>query len=177
MFMCAPIVGRLLTKVDARILIGFGMIEFALGAWLAADITKDWDFWELLVPQLLRGSALITCMVAINSVAIGSLPQAEMKNASGLYNLTRNLGGAVGLALINTTLNDRMDLHLTRLHEQVSANSVRAQDWMSTLGGAFGGRMGPIDANLAAMKQMAQFVRREALVMALSDVFLSASRR
>jgi DHA2 family multidrug resistance protein len=170
MFISAPIVARILTKVDARIIIGVGMVMFAAGAWLAADITKDWDFWELLVPQVLRGAALIMCMVSINSVAIASLPQAEMKNASGLYNLMRNSGGAVGLALINTTLNNRMDLHLARLHEQVSANSLRAQEWLNTLSGAFAARGS--DAAQSALKQMTGFVRREALVMALSDVFV-----
>ncbi len=58
------------------------------------------------------------CMIPINNIALGTLPPARMKNAAGLYNLTRNLGGAVGLALINTLLNDRWDLHLTRLHER-----------------------------------------------------------
>ena len=80
-------------------------------------ITKDWDFWELLLPQILRGVSLMLCMVPINNIALGTLPPERLKNASGLFNLTRNLGGAVGLALINTVLNDRMDLHLQRLHE------------------------------------------------------------
>ena len=54
-----------------------------------------------------------------------------MKNASGLFNLMRNLGGAIGLAAINTVLNDRMDLHLARLHEQVNwlARSRRPRRW------------------------------------------------
>ena len=59
------------------------------------------------------------CMVPINNLALGTMPPAKMKNASGLFNLTRNLGGAVGLALINTMLDKRMDLHLARLHESV----------------------------------------------------------
>ena len=70
------------------------------------------------MPQVLRGVSLMLCMVPINNIALGTLPPERLKNASGLFNLTRNLGGAVGLALINTVLNDRMDLHLQRLHEQ-----------------------------------------------------------
>ena len=67
------------------------------------------------------------CMIPINNIALGTLPPARMKDASGLYNLTRNLGGAVGLALINTVLNDRWDLHLARLHERFTwTNNGRA---------------------------------------------------
>jgi len=55
-------------------------------------------------------------MIPINNVALGTLPPERVKNASGLFNLTRNLGGAVGLAGLNTILNDLTDLHLARLH-------------------------------------------------------------
>ena len=111
------------------------------------------------------------CMVPINNVALGTLPMDRLKNASGLFNLTRNLGGAVGLALINTVLNDRWDLHMQRLRDslvwgrqvadETLANMTRG---MAALGDG---------AELAATKQMAGMVRREALVLALGDVFLA----
>ena len=170
MFLSAPLAGRLAAKVDARIIIGLGFLSFGAGAWLASDITKDWDFGELILPQVFRGAGLMFAMVAINSVALGGLPQKDLKNASGLFNLTRNLGGAVGLAIINTMLNDRMDLHLARLHERVTWTSERAQDMLSSLTGAFASRGS--DAGVAALKQMAALVRREALVMAMGDVFV-----
>ena len=169
MFLCAPIAGKLAAKIDARFIIGLGFVSFGAGAYLASDITKDWSFWELVVPQILRGAGMMLGMVAINSVALGALPPKDMKNAAGLFNLTRNLGGAVGLAIINTMLNTRMDLHLARLHERVSWTSERAMNWLSTLTGAYAARGS--DAETAALKQMASVVRREALVMALSDVF------
>ena len=170
MFISAPIAARLAAKVDARYLIGFGFAAFSGGAWIASDITKDWTFAELVWPQILRGSGMMFSMIAINSVALGGLPPQDMKNASGLFNLTRNLGGAVGLAIINTMMNNRMDLHLARLHERVTWTSDRAAAWLSTLTGAFASRGS--DAETAAIKQIAGYVRREALVMALSDVFV-----
>lgn len=166
----APLIGRIMMRVDARILLSIGFMNFAISCWLMTYVTKDWDFWEMVIPQIFRGSSLMLCMVPINSVAMGTLAPHEMKNASGLFNLTRNLGGAVGLAIINTFLNNRWDLHLTRLHEQVTWSSEKAQQWLSTLTGAYSS-LGS-DANLAAMKKLAGFVRREALVMALADVFL-----
>src|SRR5208282_400182 len=120
MFVMAPISGRLMGKVDPRLMIAVGFVGFAVGTWQASFITADWDFWELLVPQMFRGFSLMLCMVPINNLALGTMPPHRIKNASGLFNLMRNLGGAVGLALINILLDKRMDLHLERLRESVT---------------------------------------------------------
>ena len=170
MFLTAPVAGRMVQKLDPRVMMGIGFVGFGLGTWWASSITKDWDFWELVIPQVLRGVSLMICMIPINNVALGTLPPDRIKNASGLYNLTRNLGGAVGLALINTALNWRWDLHLARLHESVGWANGRALETLQTLTGAFA-RLGS-DAELAGLKQMALIVRREALVMSFGDVFL-----
>ena len=85
------------------------------------------------MPQILRGVGLMICMVPINNIALGTLPPDRLKNAAGLYNLTRNLGGAVGLALINTVLNDRLDLHLQRLRESVEWGSSTAVETLNNL--------------------------------------------
>jgi len=171
MFLAAPIVGRLITRVDPRVLIAVGFTGFALGTLQAHLITKDWDFWELLMPQILRGFSLMTCMVPINNLTLGTLPPQRIKNASGLFNLTRNLGGAVGLALINTMMNHRMDLHLARLHESIAWGHVRAEEMLGSLTAAMAPRGS--DADLAALSKLAGIVRREAQVWAIDDVFLA----
>ena len=173
MFFAAPIVGRLSGKVDPRIMIALGFVGFGLGTYLASDITKDWDFYELLLPQMLRGFCMMLCMVPINNLTLGALPPARIKASSGLYNLTRNLGGAVGLALINTMLNDRTDLHLQRLHDAVAWGRGAAEETLANLTMAFASRGS--DATLAATKKLSMIVRREALVMALADVFYALS--
>ena len=91
-----------------------------------------------------------------------------MKNASGLFNLMRNLGGAIGLAVINTALNDRMDLHLARLHESVNWARQPAIETLDQLTAHF---QGP-DAHLMALKQMMAMARQQATVMSFADVFL-----
>ena len=98
MFLTAPIVGRLMAKYDMRYLIAIGLVLFALGSYQMTWITKEYDFYELLVPQILRGVGMMLAMVPTNTIALGTLPPERVKNASGLFNLTRNLGGAVGLA-------------------------------------------------------------------------------
>jgi len=173
MFFTAPISGKLMTKVDPRKLIALGFAGFAFGTYLASNVTSDWDFYELLWPQIFRGVSMMLCMVPINNLALGTMPPAMMKNASGLFNLTRNLGGAVGLAIINTILDKRMDLHLERLRESVIWGRNVAEETMTSMTAALAARGS--DAELAATKQMALMVRRQAEVMALADVFLSVT--
>ncbi len=170
MSVMAPVAGILSRKLDLRLMLLIGLIGFGAGTWVATGITRDWDFWELLLPQVLRGCSLMLCMVPINNIALGSLEPARLKGASGLYNLTRNLGGAVGLAVINTVLNDRTDLHIARLHETMSVGRVSAEEMLAKLTERFSD-LGA-DASAAALRQLTQIVHREASVMAFGDVFL-----
>jgi MFS transporter, DHA2 family, multidrug resistance protein len=169
MFLTAPIAGRLSAKVDPRVMIALGFLGFALGTWQATAITVDWSFYELLVPQILRGVSLMLCMVTITNVSLGTLAPAQIGGASGLFNLTRNLGGAVGLALINTVMNKRMDLHLARLHESVSWGKSQVDETLSNMTSALS-KLGS-DANAAALSRLSSLVRRQALTMAIADVF------
>jgi DHA2 family multidrug resistance protein len=171
MFFTAPITGRLMGKVDPRAMIAFGFTLFSVGTLQASAITMVWDFDELLVPQILRGIGIMMAMVPINNLALGTLAPDRLKNAAGLYNLTRNLGGAVGLALINTLLNHRFDLHLQRMHEQVAWSSIAAQETLASLTQAMA-RLGS-DAELAALRRMGQIVRQQAFVLSMGDVFFA----
>ena len=170
MFLTAPVAGRLSQAMDPRAMMLTGFMGFALGTSIASGLTADWDFYELLAPQILRGCSLMLCMVPINNLALGTLPPEQLKNASGLYNLTRNLGGAVGLAVINTVLNDRMDLHLARLHESVTWGRSVAEETLAGLTQQLSARIP--DGDLAALKQLSLLVRRQAEVLAFADVFI-----
>jgi DHA2 family multidrug resistance protein len=168
MFLAAPIVGRLMQKIDMRLIIAAGLIIFGLGCWQMTWITRDYDFYELLVPQILRGIGMMFAMVPTNNIALGTLGPDRVKNASGLFNLTRNLGGAVGLAVINQVLNDRTDLHITRLQERVNWGNATATETLNM----FTQRMqGLGDASLMALKQLSQIVHRQAVVMGYGDAF------
>src|SRR6266481_1670300 len=168
MFLTAPIVGRLMLRYDMRYIIAFGLVVFGIGTWQMTGITKDYDFYELMLPQILRGIGMMCAMVPTNNVALGTLPPDRVKNASGLFNLTRNLGGAVGLAIINQILNERTDLHITRLQERVTWGNATATETLNMFTQRLQG-MG--DAALMAMKQLSQIVHRQAVVMGYGDAF------
>jgi DHA2 family multidrug resistance protein len=168
MFLSAPIAGQLSQKFDPRLLLMAGFVLFAVGTWQMTFMTQDWDFWELLWPQIFRGLGLMFAIVPVTNTALGTLAAERVKNASGLFNLMRNLGGAIGLAVINTVFNDRMDLHLARLHEAVNWARRPATETLDRLTAHFQGS----DAHLMALKQMMAMVRRQAAVMSFADVFL-----
>jgi DHA2 family multidrug resistance protein len=168
MFMTAPLVGRIMNKVDPRYMIGTGLIVFALSTWQMTWITSQYDFYELVWPQIFRGIGIMLAMIPVNNIALGTLSPERMKNASGLFNLTRNMGGAVGLALINTVLNDRTDLHISRLHDAVNWGNASAVDMLNMLTQRFQGHG---DAQLMALKMLWQRVHQQAAVMGYADAF------
>ncbi len=171
MFLTAPVSGILASKVDPRKMLMVGFLGFGSSTWMLTGMTADWDFAELLVPQILRGVSLMICMVPINNLALGTLPPARLKNASGLYNLTRNLGGAVGLAVINSLLRSRSELHYDRLGEAVNWNN---QEALSRLGGISQSlaAKGVADPDAGALAILSRQVHQQATVMAFLDVFL-----
>ena len=171
MFLTAPIVGVLTRKMDPRKLILVGLAGFAFSAYELTPITADWAFGELFFPQALRGVSLMLCMVPINQLALGTLPPDRIKNASGLFNLTRNLGGAVGLAAINTMLQRRDSLHASQLAEHVRWGAPVAEERLAQIAGGLRPALGNLADN-AALSQIQGMVARQAQVMAFADIFL-----
>lgn len=168
MFLMAPLVGQLMLRMDMRIIVAVGLVVFALGAYQMTWITRDYDFRELLLPQILRGIGIMCAAVPTNNIALGTLAPDRVKNASALFNLTRNLGGAVGLAVINQVLNERTDLHIVRLQERVTWGNALAAETINSFTQRF---QGVGDASSMALKQFLQIVHRQAVVMSYGDAF------
>jgi MFS transporter, DHA2 family, multidrug resistance protein len=103
----APIAVFLERRMSARLLTGLGFALFSLGLALSAFQTRATDFEEMVLPQVLRGIAIMLCLLPPIRIALGHLSPQAVANASGLFNLMRNLGGAIGIALIDTVLYGR----------------------------------------------------------------------
>ncbi|WP_188908994.1 DHA2 family efflux MFS transporter permease subunit [Aureimonas endophytica] len=100
----APVAVALEPRVDARLLTGFGFVLLTLGLWASGGQSVSTDAAEMVVPQVLRGTAFMFCLLPPTRLALGNLPEERVAAASGLFNLMRNLGGAIGLALIDTVI-------------------------------------------------------------------------
>jgi DHA2 family multidrug resistance protein len=136
MFLCGPLAGRLQTLMDPRHVIALGLLLIAGGTWLNSYVNADWGIVQFALPQAMRGAGFVCSFIPLTGLALGTLQQHEMHNASGLFNVTRNLGGALGLAVITTLINQRTWLHWQQLAEstRLSREPVReALGHMQTL--------------------------------------------
>ncbi len=167
-FASAPMAGALSKHVDLRLMLFAGLSLFGLGLWENSLLTADSDFNELILPQALRGVSLMLCFIPINILALGRLPPDKVKNASGLYNLMRNLGGAIGMAGINTTIQDRLTLHLDRLGDQINLARPEVQSFLDGLSARFDGLLAG-NPDGAALAMLVQLVKREAMVLTYGD--------
>jgi DHA2 family multidrug resistance protein len=171
MFLSAPIVGFLIKKVDVRFIIVSGLVMTGTAIWWTGHLTKDSAFWELIGPQVFRGFSMMFVMIASNQMALGRLPPAMLKNAAGLYNLMRNLGGAVGLAVINTVITTRLAVHGEALREQVTWARPGATSMLDSLTARLSA-VSPDLAPLMALKRVAALVNQQALTLTYNDVFM-----
>jgi len=166
------IASRLSQRIDMRWMISAGLILFAWSLWLTSSMTSQWGFWELALPQAVRGLALMLCIVPSVTMALSGFAPAELRYASGLFNLMRNLGGAIGIAVVNTLLQDHTRIAAARLSEAMGRQPQAASEAMAVVAG----QMHAITPDPAGALQMAQglFARvlgREAATIAFDDLF------
>jgi DHA2 family multidrug resistance protein len=122
----APIAGTLESRLDPRWLSAAGFGLFAIGMGCSAFQSRVADFDEMFWPQVLRGIAIMFCLLPPTRLALGALTEAEVPDASGLFNLMRNLGGAIGIALIDTILYGRTGGHAEALRDRLIAGDITA---------------------------------------------------
>ena len=122
----APFAAFLEARFGARLLTAFGFALFALGLGLSYFQPRTADFDEMLWPQILRGVAIMFCLLPPTRIALGALPDDEIADASALFNLMRNLGGAIGIALIDTILYGRVAIYAEDFRDRLLARDVTA---------------------------------------------------
>ncbi|MGZ5007965.1 MAG: DHA2 family efflux MFS transporter permease subunit [Methylobacter sp.] len=166
----AFIAGPLEKKMDLRWMLCLGLSLFALGSWMNGNLNAESGYWEFFWPQAIRGTAMMLCFLPINTLALGRLPVEEVKNASGLYNLMRNLGGAIGLAVANTQMIYLTKAHYATLRESVTATRYQARQMLDGLTASMA-QMNLPDPDAAALKQITGLAFREAEVMTFNNLF------
>jgi MFS transporter, DHA2 family, multidrug resistance protein len=169
-----PIYGILSKNVDLRWLMMFGLAMFAFSMWSFSFITHDWGGEELLLPQILRGLPQVFTIAPAVILGLGSLPPERLKYASGLFNMMRNLGGAIGIAVCATILNDRANLHFSRLAEHLNAANLPMQEMLHHVSAKFAAANGgdAIHGHAAAVKTLWSLTWREAQVQTFADAAL-----
>lgn len=168
-----PVYGMLANRVDLRWILMFGLALFALSMWDFSPITHDWGAKELLLPQAIRGFAQQMAVPPVVTLTLGALAPDRLKLASGLFNLMRNLGGAIGIAACATVLNDRSNLHFLRLAENLNTRNEPMNTWLEQLtGSAQSLGQNSLDASQVALQQLWALTWREAQTLTYADAFL-----
>jgi DHA2 family multidrug resistance protein len=166
------IAASLSQRADPRIVITVGLILFAASLWWTSTLGPEWGFAALLGPQLLRGFAVMLCIVPSVGMALNGFAMTELRYASALFNLMRNLGGAIGIAVVNTWLADGARIETARLGENLGETRSRAPDLIAGLAAQFQQAGGDAaQALLLAEGEFARIVGRQALTLAFDEVF------
>jgi DHA2 family multidrug resistance protein len=169
-----PLVPRLMKLVDARALIAVGFLLFAASNFMNVTLTADYAGPQLFWPNVIRavGQALIFTTLA--AVATAGIEPENAGSASGLFNMTRNLGGAIGIALLQTILTKREQFHSNVLMNSVSQFSEATRQRIADLSQYFltHGISDPATAKHQAIIAIGRTVRRQATIMAYSDTFM-----
>jgi MFS transporter, DHA2 family, multidrug resistance protein len=171
MMVSAPFCAMIARRFDARLVAALGMMIMAISTWMTQGVTADWRFHEFLLPQILRGSGLMLCMVSLQTTAFGTLPQSMIKDGAGLFTLMRNLGGAIGLAMINTVLLWRTNFHWSRLVDNVSLSRPEVQAQIDGMAARMESMGVSGDPTAAAIYQLNRMVLREVSVLSFADCF------
>lgn len=171
-FFSAPLAGFLSKKIDLRLMLAIGFFMFALSAFTNSGHTAEAGFWEFFLPQALRGLSIMFCFLPINSIALGTLPVHEIKNASGLYNLMRNLGGAIGLAVFNTFLINWTKESYGILRQNITATNEKAMQIYQGFSTKLADSAHLPDSELGALKMLYQIAQREATVISFNNLYL-----
>jgi MFS transporter, DHA2 family, multidrug resistance protein len=158
--------------VDRRYVITVALSLFAFSLWLTSHMTPEWGFAQLFWPQAIRGLSLMLCIVPSVGIALSEFAPAELRYASGLFNLMRNLGGAIGIAVVNTWLQDNTRIQASRFGEALGGKERIADDMVADLVQRMSAvTSDPAHALLVAQGLVARLVGQQALTSAFNDVF------
>lgn len=160
-----PICGRLVRKVDSRLLLTIGVTFMSFSLYLMSRFNPYTDFETILWPRLITGAALAFHFVPLTTLTMRLLPKEELGTATALFGLMQSMGGSVGIAAATTMFSRSVQIHHVYLASHVTAYDRAYQWWAAS------------PASIAHMKGHGQYLlygllNREASMLAFNDVFL-----
>jgi DHA2 family multidrug resistance protein len=171
-FAVMPILPRLLTKVDARVLVISGLLCFAGSCLLDITLTAQSVGHDFYGSQILRGVGQMLAMMPLNQASMAAVSREEAGDAAGLYNMARNLGGSVGLALLGVYIDRRNAFHDAVIRDSLTANSLIGQDHLAATSAGFMAQAGDkAYASMQALGQLAGQIQQQAAVITYSETF------
>ncbi len=162
-----PLIPKILKFVQARFLVAMGFVVMGLSLFMNMHMSMDYDGSYLIPALLLRALGQPFIMVPLSLMSASALPPKDVASASILYNVMRNLGGAIGIASLATLLQKRTDIHTTEIRETLVANSQSTLDYLSQMGQ----QMGLSEQAPQVLSRVANEIHQQAAVMSYNEAF------
>jgi DHA2 family multidrug resistance protein len=171
-FLFMPIVGILMGKIEARKLLGTGLVVASFSIYQLSKLNLNAGYWDIFWPQLLQGTSMGLLFVPLTTITNGLIPKEQMGNATSLFNLMRNIGASIGIASVTTISARHTQQHIHDLATNVNQYNPAAQSMIQAMKQGFIARgMDVATATQQAYAGLFGMVQRQAAMMAYIDTF------
>ena len=167
-----PVMAKLLKTFEPRILVAGGSVLVILSLWMLSQMNPMTGEDQLFWPLIIRGFGTVMMFLPMSMATFGAVPVKDVSKATGLYNLTRQLGGSIGIAVLTTVLSSRSAFHRSVLVEKLGMSDVATAERLRALTNGFISRgFDPVAAKGQALMVLDGSVNMQASVMSFADSF------
>jgi DHA2 family multidrug resistance protein len=172
MVLMMPVAGALYNRLGVSVLLPFGLILSAVAAFMMARFTLASGPFQIVVPQMVQGVGFAFTFVALSTITLATIPRPQIQNAAGLFNLTRQLGGSLGTAIVITLVDHKVTTASANLVRYASPYNPTFVQWWHTFQAGFIARgSDPATASKQALAVISHLIAQQAAVVAFNYVF------
>jgi DHA2 family multidrug resistance protein len=171
-FIAMPFVGFLMSKVEPRKLLAVGLSVAAFSFWDLARINLNAGYWDIFWPQFIQGLSMGFIFVPLTTATHDPIPKEQMGNATSIFNVMRNIGGSVGIAMVTTLYARRTQGNINRLGENINALNSEAANMIAGTKEMFMSRgMDAVTATKQAYAAVFGMVQQQASMVSFIQAF------
>ena len=169
-----PLVPKLMGRIDARYLAALGLMLFAYSSFMNTTMSLDYSGDQFWIPNIIRAIGQALTLAPLSNVSLGSVAPQDAAAASGISNMMRNLGGAIGTAVLATIVTKREQFHSNIIGQSVDLGREEVRSRIAEMTNYFlsHGVADPATAHAQAIIALGKVVKRQALVLGFSDTFM-----
>ncbi|HTD23828.1 MAG TPA: DHA2 family efflux MFS transporter permease subunit [Terriglobales bacterium] len=171
-FIMMPVVGILMSKIEARRLLGTGILVATFSFWKFSHLSLDVGYWNFFWPLIIQGASMGFLFVPLTTITNDRIPREKMGNATSLFNLMRNIGASIGIASVLSIQTRRAQVHTSDLSGHVSIYNLLTQNTLSKIISMLTARGSDVvTATHQAYVILFGMIKQQAAIMSYNDVF------
>jgi MFS transporter, DHA2 family, multidrug resistance protein len=169
-FLMIPFLPRMIGRLNVKFMVGTGLLCVAVSCFIDAHLTAQVSGGNFVMSQIIRGFGQILATLPLNQAALAAVRREDTGDAAGIFNMARNLGGSIGLALIGLLIDRRGQLHVNMIGETVTANSAQVRDRIAGMASSLGNGDAAF-GQARAISALSREILRQAIVMTYAECF------